>query len=76
MARRGFVLKGLACKRGERCLCIHEKDPMKWSLPTLKNWADLVLTNAKLNWDPSVNVAAITARLTGGTQPAPAAPTT
>ena len=66
------IRKGLACTREGRCPCIHEKDPMKWSIPTLKAWMDLVDANKQLNWDPSVNMEQLKNRIASA---APAAAT-
>ena len=57
------IRKGLACSREGRCPCIHEKDPMKWSVATLKAWMELIKANSKLTWDPSVNVDQLKAKI-------------
>jgi hypothetical protein len=51
--------KGTACRWGEDCGMIHERDPTKWGKSTLKRWWDHVLATEGLEWDSAVDTTRI-----------------
>ena len=55
----GKARKGASCRWGDQCRMVHEKDPAKWDPTTLRAWWDLVASTDGLDWDTSVNTAAI-----------------